>query len=312
MAIIDKKGALHGSVSNIVYRTYRGQQIAQIKPARVKQTLNSKEAGLEFGLCSSTARAIRAAFAPVCKGHDGGMGNRLTGAVRKSVSACKSKPRGERDLHDADLDYLKGFQFNINSPVVDVFKVRPEAVLQDGVLKVRLPEFAWSDIKGLKEAGHYLIRLLAISFDFKKKLYGYHSCKEIVLNYKPENKASELIFDDVFPPGRVVFLSMSIHAFERDGFGGIQIMNSKEWNPAELIGVWQMPDAVKEDSWLAKAIQENVKLRVPMYYTGNESLQKMAKLWEKHNKAKAAPQVQPPVSTGTDLDLPKGDRKFNE
>lgn len=42
MAIIDKKGVLHGAVSNIVYRSYRNLQIAQIKPEKVRQTLKSK------------------------------------------------------------------------------------------------------------------------------------------------------------------------------------------------------------------------------------------------------------------------------
>ena len=87
MALIDRRGVLHGSVSNMVYRSYRGQQIAQLKPAKVKQTVTSKEAGLEFGLASSTARAIRQAFANVFPGNDGRMSNRLTVAVRKCIAS---------------------------------------------------------------------------------------------------------------------------------------------------------------------------------------------------------------------------------
>ena len=108
MAIIDKKGALHGSVSNIVYRTWRDLNVVQTKPSRVKQTLSSKEAGLEFGLCSSTARVMREAFCWAYKGCDGGMVNRFTSAVRKSVLASPKK-RGERDIHAADLSFLKVF-----------------------------------------------------------------------------------------------------------------------------------------------------------------------------------------------------------
>jgi len=171
MAIIDRKGALHGRVSNIIYRTYRGQQIAQIKPARVKQTIDTKEAGLEFGLCSSTAKVLRSAFGYAYKTYDGGMINRLTAKVRKAVSACTHKERGDRDIHDADLNYLKGSQFNMNSPLENTLNIRPELQFtEDKHIKVYLPPIKVSDIKGPK-AEKYILRLVAISFNFKKDVY---------------------------------------------------------------------------------------------------------------------------------------------
>lgn len=311
MAVIDKKGALHGRVSNIVYRTWRDLQVAQIKPARVKQTIKSKEAGLEFGLCSSTARVLRETFSIIFKGNDGGMGNRLTSAVRKCVSACTHKQRGERDIHDAELSFLQSFQFNKNSPLTSVLNARPKAELDDkGKLKITMPAFKMLDIKGPRGVNRYIVRFLAVSFDFKKQVYAYHSCKEITVKSKMDFEGGELMFDDAFPAGRLLLVSMSIHALHGDGFGGTDTLNSKEWSPAELIGGWQLPGTVEEGSEIAKALKENIRLSLPMAYSGNEALKKMDELWKKLQKSKVPPKVEASESKVSEFELPKGDRRF--
>jgi len=312
MAIIDRKGALHGRVSNIVYRTYRGQQIAQIKPARVRQTIDTKEAGLEFGLCSSTAKVFRHAFGYAYKAYDGGMINRLTGKVRKAVSACESKERGERDIHDADLNCLKDFQFNANSPLESALTIRPELQFTgENQIKIYLPAIKQSDIKGIK-AGRFVLRLMAISFNFKRDVYSYNSYRDIVIDNRHSWQGGEILMDEDFADGRLVLLSMSVHAYNSDGFGGLDCINSINWDPAAIIGAWHAKGELDEPN--AKVGNDNGLVTSTGSYEGNKSLIAIAKLREKapvkNPREAKSTTPQPPANNAMAFKPPTGDVKF--
>jgi hypothetical protein len=275
MAIIDKKGVHHGRIANTIYRTYRGKQIGQSKPLRVKQTVKTKEAGHEFGLCSSTAKTFRRAFGYAYKAHDGGMVNRLTGKVRKAVSTCMQKECGERDIHDAELQYLKGFQFNANSPLDSVLNARPQVQFtEDNKIKVYLPAIKIADIKGIK-ANKYILRLVGIGFNFKKEVYSYNSYREIEISNKQPWEGGEILLDEGFAKGRLVLLSMSLHGYTDDGYQGLDCVNSKEWSPCEIIGAWHAHGEL-DDTQITPSIVGLVTW--PAVYAGNKLLLEIARL----------------------------------
>ena len=207
MAIVDRSGKVRGAISNLVYRSYRSLNIIQSKPAKVKQTIASKESGLEFGLCSNAACEIRKAFNPAYSGYDGAMINRFTGLVRKGLQACTTKERGYRDMHDADLSFLQGFQFNANSPLDKVLKVRPIASLEENSIRVSLPAFSVRrDIKWLPNALKCTLRIVAISFDFRKKVFSYLGCKEQTLKQTDTYAAQEWLIEEPLPQGVSFYL----------------------------------------------------------------------------------------------------------
>ncbi|WP_207535798.1 hypothetical protein [Desertivirga arenae] len=311
MAVIDKKGVLHGSVSNIVYRSWRDLNVVQMKPHKVKQTLSSKEASLEFGLCSSTARIIRKAFKWAYKGYDGAMINRCTSAVRKAVSAS-AKERGERDIHDGDMSFLKGFQFNNNSPLDKVLRVRASAQLsQDKKVSIHLPAVTINDIKGCN-AAYYILRFTVVAFDFRSRVFSYVSTKDIKIGSRDSYAGGNIELDEVVPEGRLVAVSMSIHAYDQVFIGEMETTNSSQRSPAELLNVWQLPlpetsdamqtpksDAVKtsERDWIFD-------------YEGPQMLMKIAELRDKAVKL-TKPSAKLTVSLNkSGPGLPKGDIKF--
>ena len=311
MANIDSKGILHGGVSNIIYRTYRGEQIAQIKPDRVKQTMDTKEAGLEFGLCSSTAKVVRKAFARTYKAYDGKMINRLSGKVRKAVTGCKHKERGERDIHDAELSHLIGFQFNAASPMEKALSIRPELQFTaENQIKIYLPQIKSSGIKG-PAASKYILRLLAISFNFKKDVYSYSSYREVVIDAENPWNGGEILMEG-FADGRLVLLSMSLHAYEKDDFGGMDCLNSQSWSPSEIIGAWHANGVLDEPDMKA-GIHNGVETMLGKYI-GNQSLEKLAKLRGKSPKGReqAARSEQTPSANSVEgFELPEGDVGFD-
>ncbi|WP_256012514.1 hypothetical protein [Desertivirga xinjiangensis] len=317
MAIIDRNGILHGSMANNVYKGYRNRQVIQGKPKEFKQTLASKASGLEFGLCSTTAKAIRHAFIHTYSGYDGQMINRMNSAVRNGVSASR-KACGERDVHDADLSFLQGFQFNNNSPMDKVLRARPQTYLDaENKICINLPPISIYDIKGPGDSNtQYALRFVAIAFDFKKEVYCYNSVKEIKIAYMQDFEGGVIRLEDAAIKGRLVMLSMSIHGYKDDGFGGLETINSKAWSPSELIGAWQ----IAGESEVAETNDEEAPAYrvIELVYWGNRILDEIKRLRQKAGAPKKVPQKaraenpkprsEPwPVSI---FELPKGDIGF--
>lgn len=141
MASRDNNGKIRGKIDNIVYRGYKGKQIMQIAPSRVKQTLATKLSALEFGLAAAHAKAIRSVFHNVYEAYDGNMVRRLTATIAACIRASEKAP-GERDLHDADLSPLKGFVFNTEAPFEKLVAVGPKLdVAPNGTIRFQLPPF---------------------------------------------------------------------------------------------------------------------------------------------------------------------------
>jgi len=311
MAIVDRSGKVRGAISNLVYRSYRSLNIIQSKPAKVKQTIASKESGLEFGLCSNAACEMRKAFTPAYSGYDGAMINRFTGLVRKGLQACTTKERGYRDMHDADLSFLEGFQFNANSPLDRVLKVRPVASLEENTIRVSLPAFSVRrDIKWPPNAVKCTLRIVAISFDFRKKVFSYLGCKETVLKQTDSYAAQEWLIQEPLPQGRIVLLSMSLHAYSNFYFDNQVSLNSRELSPAEIIGAWhipedeEQPEIQRDNRGQSPILSGNDE---PMAYLGDDMLAKIIELQEK-NAGKIKPMVKAKPVAG--LNLPSGDIGF--
>ncbi|WP_207424420.1 hypothetical protein [Desertivirga brevis] len=310
MAIIDKKGILHGPVDNIVYRYYRGMQIAQMKPTKVKQTVASKEASLEFGLAASAAASIRAVFSRVFKGNDGGMANRLTAVTLKSIKTATHKRRGERDVHDGDPDMFSGFQFNLNSQVEDCLRVKPQVQFNDdGKLFVHIPAFSAKDLRG-PGADHFVIRFLAVSFNFKSSIASYLSSKEIKIKQGEGFEGAEIEILESLPPGRLVLLGMFIHAYKCDHFDGYTRINNKTWSPGGIIGGWQAPaqEEPEANSEREKEIAAVGDVPMdPLPYSGHEILKKFKDLWAKQDKKLQDKIKEKPSVPDIDEELPVGD-----
>ncbi|WP_256012362.1 hypothetical protein [Desertivirga xinjiangensis] len=275
MARIDKNGIIHGSKANDVYREYQGKQVIQSKPKEFKQTPNSQEGNLEFSLSSTTAMAIRHAFGYTYAGYDGKMVNRLNSAVYSCILAS-SKERGERDLNDADLSYLEGFQFNNNSPTDKVFKKKPKAYLDaENKILIDIPSLSYYDIKS-SHTGDYLLRFVVIAFHFKNKAFHYNGLKEITIRRGETLEGGEIRLEDELLKGRVIMLSMSLHGYHNDHFGGVQTINSSSWSPSEILAAWHIPAGGPEDETVAI---NNKPLGLT--YNGNEYLDKIAQLRNK-------------------------------
>lgn len=141
MASRDNNGKIRGKIDNIVYRDYKGKQIMQIAPTGVKQTRATKLSALEFGLAAARAKAMRNVFHNVYEVYDGNMVRRLTATIAACIRTSDKEP-GDRDLHDADLSPLKGFEFNTHAPFEKLVAMGPKLeVAPNGTIRFQLPPF---------------------------------------------------------------------------------------------------------------------------------------------------------------------------
>ncbi|ADY50976.1 hypothetical protein Pedsa_0394 [Pseudopedobacter saltans DSM 12145] len=246
MAIIDSRGRLHGKVGNVVYRTVGDMSIVQAKPARVRQTLSTKESALEFGLVSNCGRILRNLYSSFACHSDGRLLNRMNVALLKSLKDTE-KPRGERDLHDGNPQHLKGLQFNINSPLTEALAVRPVCSMVDGGIMVQIPALNVSeDLLLPKYTKNAVLRLMVAAISFREGFYEYLDYKDIPLQYGKVITEQEWLSDVALPAGSIVLVSASLHCFGMKGIDGEPLsLNGKEYSPAEIIGAYRIDDEVK-------------------------------------------------------------------
>src|SRR5690606_27572750 len=141
MATQGKNGKIKGKINNIVYRQLGNQQVMQIAPTRVKQTYATKLNALEFGVASAHGKILRMIFQKEYEVSDGKMNGRLNAAIGACLRTA-DRETGERTFHDADLDNLKGFEFNLDAPIASRIAARPICGADaDGAFHFHLPPF---------------------------------------------------------------------------------------------------------------------------------------------------------------------------
>lgn len=277
MAVIDSKGYVRGAVGPSVFRRAWGKNIVQAKPRKVKQTAATIESSSEFGLISSTAACIRHAFAPAIRYYDGRVVGRATSAVSASIRGSADTVRCRRDLHDGDLSNLVGLEFNNNSLLQDVLRLRAEVGRDSsGQVQVhlpaldmrrdlRLPEF-------LKNKGYRMqVRFLLIGFNFRENYYEYIDHSELEYRRGEQSEAQTITFDSKVPSGCMLLLSMSVSLYGSNDFDREDVLlNNLQFSPCALIGAWQSEGVISLTD--PKPLVEERQGRFMMGYSGNEIL----------------------------------------
>lgn len=298
MAILNNHGGIYGKAGTVVYRRYRGMTVVQGRPGpRKKKSLSSKAAACEFGLASTTAAIIREALAVSHRElNDGGLVNRCNSAVYRSILASRDKGRGSRDIHDGDVSYLEGLEFNIRSRFSDILKVKPEVYRNaQGQVTVKVPEIdGRRDIRAWVrqiEGGRYVLKFVLIAFNFREEFYEYVGIRELSFLRSSGQKATELVFDREIPPGCFLTLACSL-TFERqsDIENKWESVNSLDFNPGTILATFPT-EGEAEEGYGKRRIGEALKagketgdhymIRPLSGYAGKGLLSKMKGLTEK-------------------------------
>ncbi|PWG82127.1 hypothetical protein [Pararcticibacter amylolyticus] len=276
MATRDKFGNLRGSAGNMVYRMVGSKNIAQAKPGNFRQTEATQKCSKELGLASTTAKAIRKAMDSIYDSPDGGMNNRLTRAVKQAIAACTYKDILKRDLHNGDLSFLKGFQFNINSPIDKILKINPAVTLENGgQVNVCIPAFHGKrHLVYPKNKGRIYVRLriTLTAFNLKEEYYIHLEQKETDIQ-SGDNNEINWQFSPLIPEGCFLLVCISLMAFTEELVNGRKNINGKDWSPAAILEAFHFEEG-NTDAESAQGLQKDFLHG----YMGNILLQEFTEL----------------------------------
>ncbi|KAA8485363.1 hypothetical protein BDE36_2091 [Arcticibacter tournemirensis] len=262
MAVIDIKGGIHGTAGSVVYRSYGGMNIVQSRPRRFKQTEASQEAAGEFGLISQASRVIREAFRPFYHHfHDGGMVNRMTAAVSRSIRGSRSRERGERDLHDGELSFLEGLEFNENFKFSQALQFKPQVKRNEkGQVSISLPEiYSRRDfVTPFRDNGKvksFRLSFVLAGFNFREKFYEYIGEKSVSIHVGSVIAARELVFEDEIPKGCLLLVLGMLECTDMNVYKNqLESINSRDFNPVSLIAAFQSEDEAEAGYGESRAI----------------------------------------------------------
>jgi len=288
MAKIDNKGGIRGTAGSVVYRMYRGKNIVQGKPRKIKQTKETVRASTEFGLSSSAAAVIRRAFQPAYIHWDGEAVTRTTGQVYLSLRNSLTGCIGQRDLHDANLQDIVGMDFNGSSPLSEVLQIS-HSVCRDaeGNLEVTLGRFnPREDVKKAagypKRASRYRIRLMAVAFNFRQEFLEYLDMKDLDVLGSQIMEAQTITLNTKADPSCIVMLSMSLLMYDQVGHTGEYVLlNNKGFSPCAIIAAYQSPEPAPNTADPIRLSKEDYPDRYmkihEMGYDGNRLLRELKK-----------------------------------
>ncbi|SKB77419.1 hypothetical protein SAMN05660226_03062 [Parapedobacter luteus] len=244
MALRDKNGKIRGKIDNIVYRGYKEKQIMQIAPKRVKQTLSTKLSALEFGLAARQAKFIRSIFDNVYEEYDGNMVRRLTAKVAACIRTAESEI-GERDLHDADLNQLKGFSFNENALFEKLVAVPPSFnVAPNGTIRFKLGPFIPAD--DIVYPPNFLrpncgFGIFVTALDFREGNAYIIDCAGFDVA-KTDHDYTEIDWQcsKLLPEGYIVFVVLNLRYFTLNWLGQRSQTTDKAFYPAIILDAFHV------------------------------------------------------------------------
>ncbi|EOR94314.1 hypothetical protein ADIARSV_2555 [Arcticibacter svalbardensis MN12-7] len=280
MATIDHKGMVHGTAGSVIYREYRGKNIIQGKTKTFRQTEKTKRSATEFGLSSSTAAVIRTAFEPAYFFKDGTTAYRSTQQVYRSILNNVSGEKGKRDLHDGNLSFLQGLDFNANSKLHEVLQMSHEVSKSaNGVVSVTLGSLnTQTDIKRPKnQSGAYMkyrIRFMLVAFNFREEYYENLGVKDIDLEGYQTIEGQVITFTETVLKDCLALVSMSLMLYSPINQTNESILlNNAAFSPCAIIGTFE---SEKPSDYPLKEVhtqpsaypgrEENIKA---MFYKGN-------------------------------------------
>lgn len=161
-----------GTIGNIThYKTKDGHFARQKASSRRSNSERTKENMQEFARATVGAKFIRTAFASIItEMKDSYLVRRLNQEMGMIIKTDRISPRGYRNLVDADIEQLQGFEFNSDKALSTVLKTPYAATIDraTGVLKVDIDTFIPSKlISNPESATHFRYTIAGAMVNFE-------------------------------------------------------------------------------------------------------------------------------------------------
>ena len=144
-------GMIKGKLGNLIFYSYRGKPVVRTDGSREKEYYKtaesferSRENGDEFGRAHSIKSKITNAMGPLLTFvKDGYMNNRLAMTLLELIKMDDKNLRGERTVTAANLEKLKGFEFNREAMIRKLVRFDHSATIdkESGTMSVIVKPF---------------------------------------------------------------------------------------------------------------------------------------------------------------------------
>ena len=232
MALYDGKN-IKGSIGNVSFRKIdKNTTTVQSNPGKgtMKQTEGTKKSASLFGnLVSPFAKHIRFHFKNLVNDFaDRKMVNRMNSSV-SIIMNQHLEPDGKIIFNADSFNRLNGFEFNLNSLLIDSLLLMPKVIYENGSLHLTFPSFKIAkNLKFPENTNKVIIQIQPVFFKLSKGL-AFIAPTEYIHLEKTQALAEEITFNYDFPAGSVCLVGLSLL------FSSNQIaVNDKEFNPAGI------------------------------------------------------------------------------
>ena len=183
---------IEGTVGNMTfYKSKDGYLVRQKASSRVLKSDRTRENMQEFARGTVGAKYIRTAFASIIKEmKDSFLVRRLNQEMAMIIKTDMVSPRGYRNLVDADIEQLQGFEFNSDKALSSVLKTPYTASIDraTGIMKVEIEPFIPSKLIEKPEAAthfRYTIAGAMVNLGNGDHLTAQNTSEELLLTNVP-------------------------------------------------------------------------------------------------------------------------------
>lgn len=246
MALYDGKN-IRGSIGDVSFRKIdKNTTTVQSNPGKgnVKQTENTKKSASLFGRLSSPfAKHIRFNLKNLVNGFaDRKMVNRMNSAISTIVNQ-HLEADGNIVFNADSFNRLKGFEFNVNSLLVDSLLLLPQVDYEADKVHIRFPAFKVSkNIKFPENVDQVSIQIQPVFFNLKLGRAKRGQTHFLELN-RSDTMKEAVTFSADFLAGSVCIIGIGL--LFRDQLG---IANDKLFNPAGICAAHYKEGNIAEEA----------------------------------------------------------------
>jgi hypothetical protein len=211
---------LSGKLGKLVFYQLNGKEVVRSLPQPYELTVNSRNAGKDFGKASAAASRLLQAISAAGSGvADNQLYHRLNSCLIKVIGTAHNRPTGEREIADGDLSLLKGLQLNRHRTTHTVFPVAMGATIHPaGEICIRFAGFRWPARKSLRaRAGSLLVQVCCFACDFQAKDITVTRFDQLIGLGDPLPAGSMYNFFAENMEGRVAIIAAGFHYLDKAG-----------------------------------------------------------------------------------------------
>ena len=180
----------------------------------------TRENNAEFGRAGKATKLFRSAIRTLLQtAKDSKVTSRLTGEMMRVLKADTVNPRGMRNVVNGELEFLQGFEFNINAKLSATFGA-PFTVAVNraaGTLFINIPAFVPAlQVVTPPGATHFKLLSLAAEVDFAKETYVISTNESAALPWDSKDTADISLVNTVTANSTLpLFLLFSTQFFQQ-------------------------------------------------------------------------------------------------